>query len=154
MDGYVSKPIRPAALFAAIDELVSKGAPPAELAGEPLNGSEVLDEAGLLTLLDGDRRVLRELAALFLTDSPMQLQEMKSALEARSRGPLGRAAHTLKGSAASLGGARTAEAALRLEELAQDGDFAEAHAAYSLLGEEVAMLQQALSRLMGIGEAS
>jgi HPt (histidine-containing phosphotransfer) domain-containing protein len=151
MDGYVSKPIRPAALFAAIHELVGKEPRAAEPAAAPVDGAAVLDEAGLLTLVGGDNGLLRELAGLFLEDSPLRLAEIESALEGSDRESLERAAHTLKGSAASLGGARTADVALRLEKLAQEGDFTQARAAFPLLGDEVGKLQRALSRLAGRG---
>jgi HPt (histidine-containing phosphotransfer) domain-containing protein len=63
-------------------------------------------------------------------------------------GSVQRAAHTLTGSAGSLGGRGTAEAAMRVEHLAEEGDLAQARLAYSALGEEVGKLQQALARLV------
>jgi len=87
------------------------------------------------------------LAALFLEDSPLRLSEMRTALEAGDLPSLQRAAHTLKGSAGSLCGRRTAEAALRVEQFAEEGDLAQARQATAALGEELGKLEQALAKL-------
>jgi CheY-like chemotaxis protein len=146
MDGYVSKPIRPVTLFAAIDELVNAGTSSPQLAAEaPANG-KILDEAALMALVAGDARLLAELVALFLEDSPQRLAAMARALESGDRGLLEREAHTLKGSSGTLCAPRTAAAAMRVEELAR-GDLAEARRAHGVLGNEVRKLQEALTEL-------
>ncbi len=147
MDGYVSKPIRPVTLFAAIDEVVNKGAPAAVTALEATANGTVLDENALLALVAGDSGLLNELVVLFLQDSPERLAGMAKALESGDRESLEREAHTLKGSAGSLCGSRTAEAALRVELMARDGHVAELRLAHGSLGEEVRKLQEALTEL-------
>jgi CheY-like chemotaxis protein/HPt (histidine-containing phosphotransfer) domain-containing protein len=150
MDGYVSKPIRPAALFAAIDEVVqarpASAAPLAQEPSAPADG-QVLDEPALVAIVAGDVQLIQELTALFLEDSPLRLAEMRAALEAGDFFSLQRAAHTVKGSAGSLCGKRAAEAALRVEQFAEEGDLAKARQATADLGEEVGKLQQALAKL-------
>jgi CheY-like chemotaxis protein/HPt (histidine-containing phosphotransfer) domain-containing protein len=148
MDAYVSKPIRPAVLFAAITDLVNnRPADPAPPAADPAPTGVVLDESALLALIGGDAVLLRELAALFLQDGPQRLAEMAKALESADRTSLEREAHTLKGSSGSLCGRRTAEAARNLEHLAQEGSLQEAGRAYAVLSEEVHKLQGALTDL-------
>src|SRR5205814_903663 len=73
MDTYLSKPIRPDMLFAAIDEVIpgrerSRAALPA--ADRSLAAVQVLDEAGILAVVSGNPGLLRELTELFLEDSP------------------------------------------------------------------------------------
>ena len=145
MDGYLPKPIRPAALFAAIEAAVgqSPSPPPVEAAANEM----VLDEASLLALVGGDSALIRELTALFLQDGPERMAEMASALDAGDRTALERAAHTLKGSAGSLCGHPAARAALYLEDLAKSGDLGEARRAHAALGDEVRKLQDALADL-------
>jgi CheY-like chemotaxis protein len=161
MDGYVSKPIRPVALFAAIDEVTAgkaPAAPPAEkapeekvpaekVAAEKVATGEVLDEAGLVALVSSDGQLLKELAGLFLEDSPLRLSEIRTALETSDFVSLRMAAHTLKGSAGSLYGQRTADIALRIEQAAEEGNIAQARDVFPALSEEVVKLQQALTRL-------
>src|SRR5260370_11882475 len=148
MDGYVSKPIRPAALYAAIDEAIARQPASAPEQAAP-HTSQVLDEEGLIALVSSDGQLIRELAGLFLEDSPQRLAEIRSALESGDLFLLRNAAHTLKGSAGSLCGPSAADTALRIEMLAEEGDLAQARVLYPALNEEVSKLQQALTRLAG-----
>jgi two-component system sensor histidine kinase/response regulator len=152
MDTYLSKPIRPDMLFAAIDEVVPgrERAPAAPRAADhSLAAIEVLDEPGILAVVSGNPGLLRELAELFLEDSPERLLEIRKALDSGDLNALQRAAHTLKGSAGSLCGKRTAELALRLEELADTRDLPAARLSFAALSDEVGRLQRALVRLAG-----
>jgi len=156
MDTYLSKPIRPGMLFAAIDEVIpgrerAPAAPPP--ADRSLAAVEVLDEAGLLAVVSGHRDLLRELAELFLEDSPQRLLEIRKALDSGNFAALQRAAHTLKGSTSSLCGKRAAELALRLEELADTRDLPAARLSYSALADEVGKLQRALVLLAGMNDS-
>jgi len=152
MDTYLSKPIRPDMLFAAIDEIIpgrerAPAAPPP--ADHSLTAVEVLDEAGILAVVSGNSDLLRELAELFLEDSPQRLLEIRKALDSGNFDALQRAAHTLKGSAGSLCGKRAAELALRIEEMADTRDLPAARLSYPALAEEVGKLQKALVVLAG-----
>jgi signal transduction histidine kinase/CheY-like chemotaxis protein/HPt (histidine-containing phosphotransfer) domain-containing protein len=146
MDGYVSKPIRPEALFAAIDALVT-GRPQPDSAPASDAGTQVLRDRDLLAMVGGDSDVVSELARLFLEDGPRRLEDIKAGLAAGDHEAVRNAAHTLKGSAASICAARTADAALRLEQLAQVSDLDGARGAFAALSVEVAQLEQALRRL-------
>ena len=156
MDGYVAKPIRPAALLTAIDTAVNKGPPmtrpaaqaPTDRDGPPAAGV-VLDEAELTAVISGDALLLKELAGLYLQDSHRHLAEMKGAIESANLESLERAAHTLRGSAASLGGKRTAEMANQIEQLAKEGKIIQARYAFAVLSEEAATFGQALSDFAG-----
>ncbi len=145
MDGYVSKPIRTEALFDAIDAAIERRPQEAHAAApvEPL----VLDEQALLAVVSRDWELVRELARVFREESPPRLEEMRTALEDGDCKALRNAAHTLKGSAGSLCGQRAADAALRVEQLADAGDLARAGEAFAALAREVARLQRALKEL-------
>lgn len=148
MDGDVSKPIRPAALFAAIDEVMERRPVSAHEEADAGDG-QVLDEAGLLELVASDAGLLGELAGLFLEDSPRRLAEIRAALDEQNLSLLRTAAHTLKGSAGSLCGHFTARVAREVETMAEKGDLSGAASLFPALGEEVARLQQALRNLVG-----
>ncbi|HTO95483.1 MAG TPA: response regulator [Myxococcales bacterium] len=143
MDGYVAKPIRAELLFQAIDGQLQKPAPAAPAPGP----EEVLDEKDLLSLVGGDGAVVRELAQLFLEDGAQRLLDIEKALAAGDHAGLRTAAHTLKGSAGSICGRRTADAARHLEQLAEAKDFLGARHAFATLSREVARLQEALRAL-------
>ncbi len=76
-----------------------------------------------LARLGGDRSLLRDLLALFQTRTPVRLQDLAAALEAGDRAGFRRIAHSLKGTAASVGGSAL-EAAAKEAEAAAAGDAA------------------------------
>lgn len=84
------------------------------------------------------------LASLFLQELPKQLAAIREALSQGDAPTLHRAAHTLKGSATVFVARRTAEAALRLETIADQGDLRTAEAAYEDLVREVDRLRPAM----------
>ncbi len=149
MDGYVSKPIRPETLFEAIDAVLKgrKGRAQSDSEPEVDTEAQVLRDRELLALVGGDSDIVSELARLFLEDGPRRLEDIKAALAAGDHQAVRNAAHTLKGSAASICAPRTADAALRLEELAEASDLDGARGAFAALSVEVAQLEQALRRL-------
>jgi CheY-like chemotaxis protein len=134
MDGYVSKPIRPEALYEAV-----------ESAG-PSGGA--VDAAALLARVNGNRKLLRQVARVFLGDSPKLLAAIRSAVRRRDAEKLRRAAHTLKGAVGNFAARRAYDAALRLEVMGQNGDWSEAAAAYQALAREIAGVQKALGALV------
>ena len=113
MDGYVSKPISLATLMAEIERVA--------LAVAPRQRS--FDEAELRERLHGDNELLSELVRLFIGDAPKQIQEIHAALAEGSATRIEYAAHSLKGSAASLGAKGLAAAARKLELRGRDGQL-------------------------------
>ena len=85
---------------------------------------EVLDQAALDSLLQmvgGDADFVDELVDTFLADVPLQLAELRAAVAAGTAADAVRPAHTLKGTAASIG-ARAVETMSRsIEEGARAG---------------------------------
>ncbi|MFA5353838.1 MAG: response regulator, partial [Thermodesulfovibrionales bacterium] len=107
MDGYVSKPLKAADLFSAIAEvLAAKGPTPGD-GREPQEAGLAADEAFDWTVamasVDGDREFFAEVVGIFLEDCPKLMGEIHNALKEGSAAALGRAAHTLKGSAGNFG---------------------------------------------------
>jgi HPt (histidine-containing phosphotransfer) domain-containing protein len=88
--------------------------------------ADPIDEAGFsqaLELVGGDREFLAELVATYKVDGAERIAEMRSALAAGAAPDLQRAAHTLKGSSATLGAAALAESCRAVEHAARDGDL-------------------------------
>jgi PAS domain S-box-containing protein len=123
MDDYVTKPLRPEELIAALwrahmrtIESAATDAPPA------------LDPATLQALVDTtDAEFARELVAAYLEDAPAQLAALRAHLAAGQPDDFRRAAHSLKSSSASVGAPVVSAAAKELEQMAKSG--AEAMAA-------------------------
>ncbi len=164
MDGYVSKPVRAGELFASIEEILSHpAAPPFEElpAMEPKQKPQDAEKpspqppAESREVLDWDKAVrqaeiasdaLRDMAAMFLEETPKLLKECQDALASGDAKSLRRAAHTIKGSAAIFAAEKATAAALHLETLAKEGRLEEAPAACTELETELDRLTPLLTR--------
>jgi len=148
MDAYLSKPFEKEMLYKTIDELtnVSKDAEFADTS-VPSGGKPALDLNAALDSLDGDAELLREVAVIFLAQSPKHLEKIREAVSARDPRGLERAAHALKGQAAYLMAETTVELASRLEEIGRAGSIAGSAQALAMLEVELGKLQASLAEL-------
>ena len=144
MDAYISKPIQTQKLFETIESLTAAAPGPGERGEAPL---PVIDEAALLPGVGGDRKLLRELAELFLEDAPGVLSRIKRALSRRDARELTAAAHALKGSVGMFSTKSAFEAARALEDMGKRGNLAEGKKAYEVLEREMAQLVKAIGAL-------
>jgi HPt (histidine-containing phosphotransfer) domain-containing protein len=131
MDSYLSKPVRPAELVEAVEAIAAERAGKAGRAGEaggkntdvpPSSPSNPpFDADALLTRLDGDRKLFRELLTISRADVPALLRRVTRAAARRDAEALRQAAHALKGSAAAIGAAPVQQAAAQIEVAARAG---------------------------------
>jgi CheY-like chemotaxis protein/HPt (histidine-containing phosphotransfer) domain-containing protein len=143
MSGYLAKPLQVHQLIAAVESLGEAGrtaAPPAK--EEPLTAA--IDERAALARAGGDRKLLRELGQIFLTDLPNRLLELRTAVASAEPDTVRATAHTLKGSAAMFGAAGAVSAALTLETLGRLGNLAGAADALRRLEEELTRVEAAI----------
>ena len=105
---------------------------------------EVLDEALLVSRVDGDPQLLSDLVDLFLEESPRLVDEIRVALERKDAKAVERGAHDLKGSTSNLAARMASEAALELERLARAGDLVEAESVLQKLELQLERLKPAL----------
>jgi PAS domain S-box-containing protein len=134
MDGYVAKPIRPhelseslRAFFPVVSPLVAF--PPADTAPA---AERVLDWDAVLTTVQGDRSLLREVAAACLTEMPALEAQLDAAL-GQSRAPeAARLAHTIKGNLRTFG-APGRELAQQVEDAARSGQLEQASQLFQTL---------------------
>jgi signal transduction histidine kinase/HPt (histidine-containing phosphotransfer) domain-containing protein/ActR/RegA family two-component response regulator len=114
MDGYLSKPIDPVALFSAVEEAGDAPADPGEFdraAGLPV------DREALLNRVGRDAQLFNEVIELFLLDGPVRLSAIQDAVRAGDPERIRVTAHALKGSASNLSATALAAAARTLERL-------------------------------------
>jgi CheY-like chemotaxis protein/HPt (histidine-containing phosphotransfer) domain-containing protein len=140
IDGYVSKPVDPASLYAEIERVIIAGAglapaPEAPVAqfsdfDEFLMTEEETDEAvseqgdeafevdwaGAVQHSGGDEDLLREVLTAFLPEIPDHLKNVNQAQIDQDREALQRHAHTLKGLCATFGMNAASETAKALEQ--------------------------------------
>jgi CheY-like chemotaxis protein len=147
MDGYISKPVRPAELYQILDRLGS-AEPPATPLPAPAP-DPALDWEAALDYLGGNRDLLRELIGLFLEEYPGWLEQVRQAIANGNANDLKRAAHNLKGSMAHFGAKPAFEAARKLEMMARNGILSGAAEACAELEKELERLHPALAAFTG-----
>jgi len=128
MDGYVSKPIRTELLKYEITRLTLKGqgAQPMNAAQNESNsdGNAAVNLPELLSRVENDWDLLRELAGIFHEEFPRYTDALRLAIQDGNLEQAREAAHALKGMLANLAAARPAAAASELEQLAKSGQHA------------------------------
>jgi two-component system, sensor histidine kinase and response regulator len=138
MDGYLTKPIKAAALITGIEGRLGIGvespAPPA---------SASIDLTAALETVGGDRQLLEEVGQVFLEDSPRRRVALREAVRDGDAGGIERAAHGLKGAVGSLGAHTAYGNAAELEAIGRESRLAEAPAA-------LAALERELDRLIAV----
>jgi CheY-like chemotaxis protein/HPt (histidine-containing phosphotransfer) domain-containing protein len=137
MNDYVSKPVHPAKLDAAIkrwmpstpqhrgDHSPGSSASADDTPRTPsLDSSPPLDRDELLTRMLDDEALAREIVAAFLEDAPHQLNSIHQAVNTRDFDTIRERAHTLKGAAGNVSGIAVRELAKALELAAKNKEEA------------------------------
>lgn len=143
MDGYVSKPIRAAELYHAIDSLTN--GPGESQADGRSHGRDsqpqVFDLQAALRRVEDDAGLLGEIIELFLDEVPGQLSDINDSIS-RGDGPaLESAAHKLKGSLGNMGGDAAMRAARRLEDMGRRRDLSGAQEVLADLEHAIPLLE-------------
>ncbi|EEF24160.1 two-component sensor protein histidine protein kinase, putative [Ricinus communis] len=144
MDDYLGKPFFPEQLLAAVEPL---GKSPDDVAAVPASGRVCFDRAQALARAMNNETLLQRLVGTFLTSLPQMRAELRDALLRRDSDAIYRAAHKLKGSAATFAAPICAELAHELERLAGAGDIDAATRNAPQLEAELDRLTAALSEL-------
>src|SRR5439155_3596594 len=168
MDEYLTKPVKPAELSAALTRLLDTSAPqqapapgrkkaapvrseavPVRSEAVPMVAGDAAPEAGfdfsaVLTYVGGDRELLDELLGIFVEDAPIRMEAIRRAIAGREAAELTREAHTIKGALKVIGATTAAGLAQGLEALARDGNMSEADKLAVALEREMDRLLQSL----------
>jgi CheY-like chemotaxis protein len=143
MDDYLAKPVQRSELDRVL--AWASGSPALSPAPSAIAEVAAFDRNAAIERLGGDEALFREVASLFLSDAPQQLDEIRRAATTRDAATLRRAAHSLKGAAAYVGGTSAAAAAHRLELLGAENDLRTAPELLQTLDREIARLTTALN---------
>jgi len=132
MDGYVSKPVKPEALFIEIQRVLKSDTQHPAQNNQPSRAttamaiaqdqSPIFDRADALSRIDGDEDLLTVLLDMFVADAPNYLAELDNALSSQDWPRLHRASHTLKGVFATFSAQRGEHLAQQLEHSAKAAD--------------------------------
>jgi CheY-like chemotaxis protein len=155
MDAYIAKPIQPRELFTVLAELFPVEAVPAprpvEREPAPPRNKNIWDGEIALANAGGDAELRRELAELFLEETPRLLAQLADAAAARDRSSVARLAHALKGSAGTVGAIAFRDRAQHLEQAASQPDWSAIDAGQPDLRTELHRLRLTLAEIVPVG---
>jgi HPt (histidine-containing phosphotransfer) domain-containing protein len=147
MDGYISKPIHPADLFAEMERCLGLQKGNSPMMEKSQETSELIDRVSLLERVEGDHELLNEMIQIFKEEAPALLNAMREALQSGDTVVLERSAHSLKGAVGNLSSKTTANAALKLEQDAKNSDMESAKLSLAEVERVMKLLLPALSDL-------
>ena len=148
MDGYLSKPLRPAELDDVLDLYSArKHAIPQSSPTQTRHTLSAVDGNELLERVDGDLTFIAELSEIFRDEYPRQIQTVSTSIAHSDADGLKRNAHALKGALANLSAKHAATLAASLERLGTYRDLATAQALLDELEKELPRVVASLDEL-------
>ncbi len=143
MNEYLSKPVSPAGLEAALAKAVGDAAPvPAAPGPETDNRQDLLDWPELMAKARGNTGFLMKLFGAFVAEQPVNLESMREALAMADFDQLAFMAHSLKGASATMCAPVLREASHDLERAAKNHDPSRTNAAF-------ASMEKAMNEVLG-----
>lgn len=136
MDGYITKPLNKARMFAAIMEVMHSHGISASSSAQAPGAVAHFDYAQALDSADHD--VIEIIGQLFLDGCEDYLKQLKTALATGQADQLRLVAHTLKGLLGNFAAEPAVQQAAGLEALAKQSDLAQAHTQLARLEQEIA----------------
>jgi histidine phosphotransfer protein HptB len=120
------------------------------MADIPVIDPEALENLRALNPDDGDA-FLREIAGIFLEDTPLRIAELDQSLAAGDASKFTRAAHSIKGSSSNLGAMTLRAAAEKLETQSKTSGLAGVAPLVEAVKEEFSRAHAELGRLIPAG---
>jgi two-component system, sensor histidine kinase and response regulator len=154
MDAYLSKPVRADELFRTIEGLLPEKATVASGGATGQRGTPAVafDEAEFLARMDGSYDVCAQIAEAFFSEGPRLIGRLKEELKKKDAPQVTRTAHALKGAIANFTDGVAFQSAVRLEQLAREGDLRLAGENLPRLESEVAALLEELRSFVGAAQ--
>jgi HPt (histidine-containing phosphotransfer) domain-containing protein len=127
MDDYLSKPVSPRELAAALERWSAHGSHSGLVVSDKPSGEQGgprdFDREGFLERTMGDRELAFEIAVAFLADAPLTFANLSAAIGSGEAEAAGKFAHTLKGSSANMGGEKLSGIAAQMQTAGKEGDL-------------------------------
>ncbi|MBN2311719.1 MAG: response regulator [Candidatus Hydrogenedentes bacterium] len=153
MDDYIAKPVSPDDITAALlrwfrrEPVDERPDEPPDEAPDDLSQLPVLDNERARQSTGGKTKILKRITHVFLSKVPQEVEELSEAIAQADAETTRRLAHSLKGAAATIGGARVSHLALKIEEASKNGDLEEARRLFEPFAREFERLEEALAEV-------
>jgi CheY-like chemotaxis protein/HPt (histidine-containing phosphotransfer) domain-containing protein len=164
MNDYLAKPIKVEELAGALARWLGKGmeegvgispessspvksgeTAPVEM-GAGSAGAVIFDREGFLKRVMGDAGLARELAEIFLSDMPGQVEQLKVGIATGDIRLAGQQAHRIKGAASNVGGVTLQKVAYSMEVAGKEGDLKRLGSLMPELEEQFELLKQSIRK--------
>ena len=110
--------------------------------------TEIVNKADVLSRLDGDEELFREIIGIFLTDSQSLVEQVSAAITRQDSEGVERTAHKLKGAVSTFTRGEALSAAQQLETMGRDHDLTHAVESFAQLKKQVgAGLEERLMKM-------
>lgn len=106
-----------------------------------------VDVARMREVAMGDEEFLRELIALYLDDTPSQIDALRHSVESHDSSAVQKGAHRLKGASTNIGALPLSELCWKMEQLGKGGNLEQAPTLLADIEGEYARLQDYLAHL-------
>jgi signal transduction histidine kinase/CheY-like chemotaxis protein/HPt (histidine-containing phosphotransfer) domain-containing protein len=149
MDEYLSKPIDRQELLEVLARQTTKRSVTTLQNGGPMHSQkpEIVNKADVLSRLDGDEDLFREIVVIFLADSQSLVEQVSAAIARQDPEGVERTAHKLKGAVGTFTKGKALSAAQQLETMGRDRDLTHADETFAELKEQVGLLETVLREL-------
>jgi PAS domain S-box-containing protein len=157
MNDYLSKPIEPRRLLAALQAVSDNRFCASPLLPEPVGRVHVFDEPSLAATCGADQQFLLELLETFLQSAGRLVTTLAEAVTAGDVARVQRAAHQLQGACATIHAAGLAQAAQALQQgeaAAMSAGFAMLEAAWASLEREIVAASERLRAALPARDAA
>jgi HPt (histidine-containing phosphotransfer) domain-containing protein len=144
MDEYVSKPISPDSLHNAIQSLLCNKPNHTLDNGNDETSLSPIDKQEFLKAFEQDRKFLKEIVDMFVSDYPAMIADIREALKTRDASTLQRTAHSLKGMLRNFKAEAEAQKASNLEEMGRESEFKNGDEVCDALASELERLERSL----------
>ena len=155
MDAYLVKPVRSKVLHKTIDALLpaetAESAPLKQSGEADHKGNDEFDWSKVLSVVDGDRQLLKEVIEAFLEECPILMESLRDAIERSDAANLQRAAHTIKSAMRTFGDDAAFEIATGLEEMGRNEELARADNSFCDLKTKIDGMIAKLSAMISSG---
>ncbi|MGZ4109276.1 MAG: response regulator, partial [Actinomycetota bacterium] len=157
MNDYITKPIRPEVLAAAVARTPVRGAPrpgsgTAEAPADGVVQQAPVDRSVVDRLsesMGGDTEFVADLIGQFVTDTPGLVEAARTGLAKGQVDEVRRAAHTLKSNAATFGAGELQARSKALEEAAKANELRDANERIDAIASELERVSTELRRIAG-----
>jgi signal transduction histidine kinase/DNA-binding NarL/FixJ family response regulator len=151
VDAHITKPFRDEELFRTVEELCGAARLRASATepGKATSTAEAFNARDLLKRVGGNPKVVRQVARIFLTDTPKRMSAIHKAIAKKDGEALAVAAHALSGSLGMLGASEIAADGRAIEVLGRSGSIEEASRLLAAFEVKLSDLKKVLAGIAG-----